>query len=216
MYEDSRDWRVPEWFYEEHEKFCVHGESSGWRHPSQDLARKLLIAVNNAKNEHDLQKFLEEHPLIWLCFMRTGHGNWAFPQVRLGGMFVPDFLIAEGSSRGLFWRMIELESPNAKPYKKDGNFSHSLRTAINQIADWRQYIADQQQLITSPKSSGGTGLHQFKGRCFGTIYIGRRHDKYPARYNIRRQCLRDEQHIEVCSYDTFVEQVQASLTRFER
>lgn len=198
---------MPDWFFDEHTRYSL-SENGERQFPKRDAIIQLEMLVQSNPKEIALQRFLEANPSLFYSFMRTGHGNWVFPQLPLGKDFVPDFLYCAGNSGGPTWTLVELESPRQKPFLKDGNFSESLRTALNQVRDWRRYISDNHYILRKPKSEGGQGLFLLRPRSFARIIIGRRPDKYPTRYQRLRQEIREDENIEVISYDTFVEEIK--------
>ena len=93
--------------------------------------------LDGATGEGELQKYLEEHPPMLIQPLGGGHGRWVMSQKRLGSEFVTDFIIGERSSQGFEWTAVELESPTALLFNKNGDPSPVLRHAIRQVTDWR-------------------------------------------------------------------------------
>jgi hypothetical protein len=54
-------------------------------------------ALNGARDERDMQRFLEAHPLFLIQQISGGSGAWLIPQKRLGSELITDFLIAQKS-----------------------------------------------------------------------------------------------------------------------
>lgn len=213
MYEDAQDWKMPDWFFSEHEIFSLHPKLEGWQYPTKADLRKLQELVAQTPDEKSIQKLLQDVPILFQAQMRTGHGNWVFPQFSFGGKFIADFICCHGTSGGPMYNLIELESPRAKPHLKDGRFSEATRIAIDQIKDWRRYAEQNLSQLWRPKAQGGLGLHLFRAGCFATIIIGRRANDYPARFQGLRAELRERDSIEIISYDTFVENIQNGIAR---
>lgn len=206
------DWRVPGWFYDQWE------ENNIWRPGELDVDEKLLASfircVDNACDERPIHKFLEGAPNLLLGTQRTGHGTWVFSKKKLGSEFIPDFLIASGSSGGLSWEMVELESPCEIPYLKSGQPSESLRHGIAQVQDWRAWLSNNKDYAAKPKSQGGLGLAQIHDQTLGTIIIGRRDKSMPDKYNEIRTQIRSQNNISIMTYDRLLELVATEMLRF--
>ena len=97
-------------------------------------------ALDGARRESDIQRFLEAHPLFLTQQISGGSGAWVIPQKRLGAEHVTDFMIGRKASGGLEWYAVELERPKAKMFTKTGNPSADLTHALRQISDWRVWL----------------------------------------------------------------------------
>ncbi|MER6115382.1 Shedu anti-phage system protein SduA domain-containing protein [Streptomyces sp. NPDC001743] len=111
------------------------------RHPSLADREALRETLHKAAEERPMQVVLEKHPSLLANVVTGNHGTWVRPQVRFGDQYIPDFLIGSRTSAGLRWHLVELESP-AKRLTNPGNGRESptLRQAINQIQDWREWL----------------------------------------------------------------------------
>jgi hypothetical protein len=108
-----------------------------------------------ARNENDIQQFLNANPYVLATQLGGGHGRWVIPKKRLGAEYVPDFVVAERSSVGFEWYAVELESPKATMFTKAGNPSHTLLHAIRQIEDWRMWLQQNQNYAARPRTEDG-------------------------------------------------------------
>ena len=211
MYEDESDWRIPDWFWTDHKRYSLFDPDQR-QIPSRDSILSLRELIETNPDEKSVQHFLERNLNLFYSFMRTGHGNWVFPRLQLGKDFIPDFLYCAGNSGGPSWRFLELESSVHTPFLKSGQFSQPLRTAVDQIRDWRRYVDDNGDTLRKPRSQGGQGLFGLRSGAFAKIVIGRRKDSYPERYQALRREIRENESIEIVSHDTFVDDV---TTRWE-
>ena len=202
--------KIPEWFWDEATDANIHESGKGWLYPTEDDVRELKNVICCARRELELQIYLKEKPQLFMTYMRSGHGNWVFDRPSFGGIYIPDFLLAEGHSGGLSWTYVELESPKHTPYLRDGSFSQPLRIAIDQVHDWRGWAANNLNLIRNPKSSDGLGLFDFQSQAKAIIIIGRR-SNYPKRYLDLRVNLKQKENIEVMPWDRFVDHANACL-----
>jgi hypothetical protein len=121
------------------------------------------------------------------------------PQKSLGGQHIPDFLIGQLSSDGFGWILVELESPTALMFRKDGDPSAALVHALRQITDWRAWLERNRDFATRARTDAGLGLTDISPNSHGLI-IGRERDLNPADQP-RRWRLAYDNRIEIRSYD---------------
>jgi hypothetical protein len=175
-------------------------------------ADALQAVLDTADDERPLQRFLQERPhLLATAFLSGGHGHYVRPQVRLGSQWVVDFLIADASSQGTFWRLVELESPTAKIFLQSGEFAKEARHAQYQIQTWRQWLKENLDYARKPPPSG-LGLVDIEPRAEGIILIGRRVDLDEGTNWLRRK-LRLEERIHLMTYDNLLHIIRASEAR---
>jgi hypothetical protein len=124
--------------------------------------------------------------------------------MRLGSEYVADFIIiCERDSIGYHWTLVEIESPRASRGKKSGEATAGLNHAINQVQDWRRWLADN-------VAYARTELHltDIDGNALGLIIMGRRGDGVDPR---RLQQMLHQNQVEVHSYDWLVDTLRAKL-----
>lgn len=160
--------------------------------------------LSSGAKELDCQRFIEKHPALIAAHGRSGHGEWVIPQKRLGSQFIPDFVHGHAHSGGYHWTLFELECPSDTPFNRDGTFSRSLREAIDQIERWRSWLESNIDYARRPRKENGLALFGISPRASACIVIGRRTD-FPAHYNRLREQLSFDKHINVMSYDRFLE-----------
>jgi hypothetical protein len=171
-----------------------------WKDIRPTDADDLEAKLNSAKNERDMQSYLEEHPLLLIQHLGGGHGRWVIPQQRLGGQFVTDFVIAEKSSIGFEWVAVEIESPTAQIFTKKGDPSKTLNHAIRQISDWRAWLKRNQNYAARSREENGLGLTDIDSDIPGLIIIGREKTLNPNTRELRRQ-LGANLNIKIHTYD---------------
>jgi uncharacterized protein YjbI with pentapeptide repeats len=162
--------------------------------------RSFATILNAAKDERPLQKHLEQHPSLVLACIAPNHRGWVVPQMRLGSEYVADFMACGLTSLGHEWLGIELESPAAAMFLKNGEQSETLRHAIRQIHDWRDWITNNLDYARRPRQDSGLGLRDISGEFPGLILIGRRSELDPMTMQRRRR-LSKELRIEIRTYD---------------
>jgi hypothetical protein len=157
-----------------------------------------------ATDERAIQQFLQGRPQLLCAYMRSGHGEWVLPQKRLGAEYVPDFVIGHGSSGGVMWDFIELESPRSPFLLKSGQPSRELRNAVHQIESWRTWLRENLAYAQKPPASHGLGLLHVSPMSPAMIVIGRRQN-ITEEFNVYRQRLRERDHIKLITYDRLLD-----------
>lgn len=130
--------------------------------------------IEAASDERPIQLFLQERPYLLTALLGGSHGRWFRSQVSFGGKYFGDFAIADADSTGIRWRLIELESPRARIFGAQGQFLKEARKAQDQIATWRNYIAQNRDMARKPVNEGGLGLIDIEAGAPGLILISRR------------------------------------------
>lgn len=185
-------------------------ELTPWRvtnAPSTASVLALEDALASATDERPLQKTLEKHPEILAYLVSGHHGIYVIPQAALGKEYIPDFLIAAETSAGLWWTLVELESPNAALYIADGQHSKQLRKGIKQITDWREWLADNSDYARRSIQENGLGLPGIRADARGLVIISRESmSKITDALRLREL---GERNIEIRTYDWLVRASQA-------
>ncbi|MBF8266933.1 MAG: hypothetical protein HW388_441, partial [Dehalococcoidia bacterium] len=89
--------------------------------------RELSLLIDTSQDERPIQSYLESHPHILTRKLQPGHhGQFCIPKPRLGSDLIPDFLVAEVDSAGIWWFGVELESPQERMFKRDGDPTSTL------------------------------------------------------------------------------------------
>jgi hypothetical protein len=122
------------------------------------------------------------------------------PRKRLGSEFVPDFLIGDKNSAGYRWVAVELESPAAKMFNKNGDPSAALNHASRQILNWQHWLKKNLSYATNSIVENGLGLPDIDSDVEGLIIIGRR-SSIPSDAKLLRRQLSLKLNIHFQSYD---------------
>lgn len=172
--------------------------------PWRELTAYEIVAFQNAlegaRNESDMQQFLEANPHFLIQQFTAGRDAWVIPKPRLGREYEPDFLIAQQESGGLVWHAVELERPQAILFTKGGDQSAALTHAIRQINDWREWISRNRDYASRRRTQEGLGLTNINPELDGLVVIGRGADADDRITRRRRQLGRSER-IEIETYD---------------
>jgi len=179
---------------------------------AQDV-EKLISIIENSDKEEDIQAFLASHP-TFLTHHLGGSGRYCIPKKNLGGMFIPDFLIANLNSFGIKWCAVELKNPKARMFNKNGNPSKDLNKATRQIGNYRDWLKNNLNEARNPKQKKGLGLIGIEPELKCLILIGRRKDIDEGLDETRIRMNR-EINGEIRTYDWLIEQAQGELVRVE-
>lgn len=203
--------RIPEWFYKEHDTRNIEQIHSD---PVEALAAidEMANGLSSGWGEREFQECIKTRPHLLQGRYRDGHGTFAFFEQSLGGRFRIDCAVASGSSAGLLWELIEFETPQKAPFKLDGHLSEAARSGVEQIIDWRLWLQSNRDQAQKSASDDGLGLHDISYYSKGLVVVGRRssYKGMPGRgrYDSKRREMQSSRHIEIISYDTFLESMR--------
>ena len=156
--------------------------------------------LDSEPKEPDLHRFLEAHPQFLVQTLGGGHGRFQLSKPRFGAELVPDFAIAEVSSIGVEWHLVEIEPSTHPVERKDGLPTQQLNHAIGQIRAWRNWLRSNLDYARRFEDQNGLGLVGIDERATGLILIGRR-QAYSPRYNAFRRDMISSERIVIHSYD---------------
>lgn len=186
-----------------------------WDEITQEDVDEFKKIIDTATKEQDIQAFLEKKPLFLIQHLGGGHGRWVIPKKRLGAEHITDFMVGDKSSMGFEWQAVELESPNARMFNKNGDPSRYLTHAIRQIEDWRAWLTRNISYASRPQDQGGLGLTDISVHISGQIIIGRRAYINPSTNDLRRQMCKNS-NIQIHSYDRMIDVAQGSVDVLKR
>lgn len=176
--------------------------------------QKLVSIIENSHREEDVQQFLQSHPTFLTHHLGGGSGRYCIPKKNLGGMFIPDFLIADLSSLGINWCAVELKNPKARMFNKNANPSKYLNEAIKQIRNYRDWLKNNLNGARKLKQEKGHGLIGIEPELKCLILIGRRKDIDESLDETRIRMNR-EINGEIRTYDWLIEQAKEEVVRVE-
>jgi hypothetical protein len=157
-----------------------------------------------AADERPLQEFLASRPGMLSQQLSTGC-RWVIALPRLGAEYVPDFVIARLNSGGLHWTLVELESPRAGLFTRQGRKTRQLDAGTRQVSDWRDWIAANRDYAQRPKTAGGLGLPEIDHSARGLVIIGRR-SAVTDDDRRRLKSVTFNERVNVHSYDWLIEE----------
>jgi hypothetical protein len=198
--------------------------SSGWSNARrQELSKYLVeiplseedvnefqLVINKADDERPIQRYLEQYPHL-LSVLVSGQERYCIPQKRLGGEYIPDFLVGSVDSLGIHWIFVELETPKTNIYLKDGHhLGANARKGVSQVTDWRGWVTENLSYARKKPSENGLGLFDIRPESEAVVLVGRRSGMVGNNEAERNQ-LRERQGIHVHSYDWLIDALIYSL-----
>ncbi|WP_406515649.1 DUF4263 domain-containing protein [Streptomyces sp. NBC_00873] len=182
--------------------------------PSLAAQQALVAALEKAdggsrqRHERPMQVVLEQYPEILGHLVRGNHGTYVRQQVRVGTQYVADFFVGSQTSLGMRWLLVELERPTAELALRNGREpSETLRKAIQQIKDWREWLANNLEQAQKSASKGGLELPGIRTRPPGLIIIGR--EDWAAGTGVMRSQYAETEDIQIRTYDWLVRAAQS-------
>ncbi len=168
----------------------LHHFADAWVRPhmkvSEDLRNEYNSLLVESTDERPLQRFLSENPhLLTKCIKPGHHGALCIPQPRLGSEYIPDFIIGGFDSAGVWWYLIELESPRKSMFNRNGDPSAALTHALRQVDDWRAWL-----MKNSAYAREELGYRDIDGDVAAIVLMGTRSiESVPDNYLGRNRAL---------------------------
>ena len=166
--------------------------------------------IESARDEKPIQELIQQRPQLLASLVR-GPWRYCVPKPSLGGIYIPDFLLAEVDSNGVTWTLVELETPESRVTLTRGNsLDRYARKGVDQINEWRQWLQDNLDQARRSRTESGLGLPDIRPQAKGIVLVGRR---YRLRENVRniRSQLSENQMIEMHTYDWLLEKLDGTL-----
>jgi hypothetical protein len=107
-------------------------------HIKQDLDKAFL-----EKSENQLLAILKNNSFLFYELFSRKYGiQPIFHEVPFGSDYKCDFAWLNDNSDGPEWVLVEIENPKLNIFKRNGEPSHFLNHAIEQVKTWRKYFND--------------------------------------------------------------------------
>ena len=180
---------------------------------SEDDIAELESIIAEADDERPIQLFLQENRHL-LTALLGGNERYCLPQKRLGGEYVPDFIIGDVDSLGIRWVLVELETPKSGVYLKDGiQIDQKARKGVSQVIDWRNWLSSNISYARRKRSENGLGLFDIREKSEAVVIVGRRSQMPPTK-DAQRNEYRQSNHIQIHTYDWLLETLRGTI-RFQ-
>lgn len=180
---------------------------------------KFQECIKNASTEREILNYINQNEkycivgsLLRKSSIRTGnHGVYVFPEFQLGNSYSVDYLIIGKSSDGYEFVFVELESPEGRIIKADGEFGEVIRKGLKQVNDWKRFLESDFISINTTlnkyryKLEFSTEFYKYdSSRMHYVIVAGRRNDYTDISYRKRRE-IRQNENITILHYDNLVD-----------
>jgi Domain of unknown function (DUF4263) len=163
---------------------------------------RAMISCDERRIEADYHSFIAKHA----GFFFVEHGidyPIVLSKIKLGSAFETDFVVCrDGRSLGLKYEFVELETPDSRPFTKDGCPTARLSRAIQQIEDWRGWLAANRNEAKRLFPSWAF-LHNDQPTFDFAIVIGTRENS--AQWAHKRNALGERLNISIRSYDALTD-----------
>ncbi len=157
------------------------------------------ILVESENREAPLQDFLREHAALL-----TLEAAQVYPQFQLGNNYVTDFVLDMGSEE---YVLVEIEAASRRLYTRDGDGSADFNHAIQQVEEWRTWVANASQYVQQQLP----GI--VEPECW--VVIGRR----PEETRLRTKWARKQRslvRIKLFTYDDLLDKAMRQLDTLRR
>lgn len=111
--------------------------------PSISIADQWEAFLESARNEQDVQDFLERHPSMLPGLFDYHNGplhRIIVSKFPFGADYVSDFAFVSRHSMALQFTFVEIENPRKRIFTKNGLFTRDFNQARQQIADWKVWV----------------------------------------------------------------------------
>ena len=209
---------IPEWFYVEHDDNNIwKPDNLNYTQILQEINELETLIQGASCGEREVLNYLKGKDYLFYGMYRDGHGTFVFRELKFGVNYQADYIVGSGSSAGILWDLIELESPQETPFIQTGAYSRATRKGLEQISDWRRYIGQNISTVQAPKLQQGQGLLDIHSLSPGIVVVGQRklYEGLPGagQYNQKRKDTKRESHIDVISYETLFERMRFGTQR---
>lgn len=179
-----------------------------------NLLTEFQARINGNGGEPVVQDFLERHPFI-IPNTEYVFANTVISKPPLGADHYPDFAYINPQSGPIFLRLVEIESPKKKIFKKNDEFSQRFHSALQQVHDWLIWCHQNAEFLRNFFQP----LYEVQSQSFplliarGLLIYGRRSEINTTRRKERwAQMKLTNQFIKIQTYDGFSEERQGILT----
>lgn len=109
----------------------------------ESLLLDFKLLLGKAKNEEEIQIFLNSHPILIQPFSNI------FPKQKLGEDFITDFVFASILDQGIKYTFVELEKATMPIITKKGEFTSEFKHAEKQTLDWEIWLDKHKSYLES-------------------------------------------------------------------
>ena len=175
-----------------------------------DDVKQLADTIGFAKDEKPIQKLAESRPQL-LTALIGGQQKFCIPHARLGAEYVTDFLVASVDSLGIWWMLVELETPQSDvTMRRSNDLDKHARKGVSQIEEWREWLLQNSGYAVRPRREGGLGLLDIRPLSSGLVIVGRESRLNDNSATVRNR-YREQNRLEIHTYDWWIGQLWGIL-----
>jgi hypothetical protein len=162
---------------------------------NSDIAEYEALLDSKA-SENAVHAFLASHSYFFNGFMALLSDSPLYSKIRLGSEYVTDFTWVLLTSFGPEWRLVEIEAPEHRIFRADGDFSAALNHAVQQVRDWVRWCEEN---ISTARS-----LMPAIQYPMGFVFIGRQSElaTQSARDKLRQLNYQNRNYVQVRTLDS--------------
>lgn len=204
-------------------KLCPARHNTNQR--AVELAPQVADMLNQELTETEWQNFLNVNPepIGWRFALGISPATLVRPQFRLGSDFIADFMVVD-TPQWTQVTLVEIKSPTAEAFRKDGRHAPNLVEAVAQTTQWKSWARNEisafkREVLKAILEVGDFGefTSLYEGRIIpninygnfnlmSAIVIGRRSELHP---NERTQhvvdFIREQNSNMIYSYDALLD-----------
>lgn len=155
--------------------------------------------------ESKLHEFLSDHSSLFF-----GEAAFTISRAELGSDFQVDFVIAtDEASYGINYTFVEIETPQSLVYTRSGDPSARLTHALQQVLNWKAWLARHRGHVRRFFPSEYFGWEEFANLSF-CIVVGRR--SLPTSMTAKRNVLARETGIKIHSFDYLTDMLRLKFS----
>jgi hypothetical protein len=166
--------------------------------------------------ELSITDFLADHlALVAAAFMRGNHHQWVLREKRFGDAFRADFLLGEEHSGGIFWKLVEIEPPEATVYSETASAVSEAPASAgsSRSSNGGRSSRSTGTTCASPATSGERRCRGSTRTLRASSWSGGRAAYY--RTEERQQWIRDwaerDSNVVIMSHNRMLEQIRRRL-----
>lgn len=165
--------------------------------------------LKSVEVEHSYHSFIKKHANLF--FINGFDQFFAISKLKLSSGLETDFAVpTDERSLGLTWNFIEIKTPHAKVYTKDGVPSATLFKAIQQVSDWKHWLSNNRYEVEKLFHTMGVRVAKDPNFRF-TIIIGNRENN--KKYLSKRNNLLDSGEVRIRSFDYLTDNLKRKYYR---
>lgn len=164
--------------------------------------------------ELDIKRYIQNNKYyhipasIFVNYNFGHHEAVLFKEFQLGTSYKADYLLAGRGSGGWQFVFVEFENPYGRVVLGDGTFGEVIRSGLNQVNDWKEFVEGNFPTVSSEFRKYTTKVlpaefYTYDASRMHYVVVAGRRDAYVDKANrLRRAC---ESEIKILHYDNLLD-----------